>query len=240
MKKAFAATLLALVLSITCCFGNYGNVVSAQSSNSTIPEKMNPGTVIEYDSTNNMKIVVNGFQFNSNNKEKLIHKKSSVSLPSNAIVTNFENEPVYLPSPVPGMRVSYDGNGNPAIIKGDPNLSKNINNNYIKNNVVASSNNSISSTSGSIIGDFSYFTDPTGDYGHVLQNYDCATKIGFDNPPSGTTIYAYALDDEISTILYKWDSGTLPKAILDVRPYVFTQVFGHPLSDGLIYGYYFY
>jgi hypothetical protein len=39
-----------------------------------------------------------------------------------------------------------------------------------------------------------------GSDGKVLGLYDCATKIGFDEPPKGTKIYATNLDNETRTL----------------------------------------
>lgn len=64
--------------------------------------------------------------------------------------------------------------------------------------------------------------------GHVLGEYDCATKIGFDNPPDGTKILATNLDNQKSVYVYKWDTGTMggPSSvvILDVMQTVFKQL----------------
>ncbi|MEF2968307.1 hypothetical protein V3851_20955 [Paenibacillus sp. M1] len=89
----------------------------------------------------------------------------------------------------------------------------------------------------------------TVDYGngnyHILGNYDCATKIGFDNPPNGTQILVKNLDNGKVAALEKWDTGSLggssSSVILDIMPYVFEQVLGANLINGYIYnGYYSY
>lgn len=230
--------VLAAIMSVSLCFAVSGVAFAASpQSKETIPKKMTPGTVITYDQNNNMKIVTKGYDFGNQEQPVLEknEKKYSAQLPSGTIVTHFENEPVYLPTPTPGMTVSYDGSGNPSIIKGDPNFKANIS--YIQSHLSISSSNTDTITPDvGFEGNLTWFTDATGDNGHKLQNYDCATKIGLDNPPSGTTIYTQDLDDELSTILYKWDTGSLPTAILDIRPYVWQNVFGRSLSDGYIWG----
>jgi hypothetical protein len=222
--KVIALSLSIGTLLVNVCFADI-----PQEDNNKIPAKMNPGTVILYDSNNRMKIIDAGNTVDIHDARETT-KVDKEKLPQNTVVTDYNNEPINLPIHTAGMTVSYDGIGNPAIIKGgtDENSTSTL-----------PDNSATLSGTKAEFGNISYFNDVSGDNGHILTNFDCATKIGLDNPPSGTTIYAFDSDHEISVTLYKWDTGTLPKAILDVRPYVFTKVFGWPLSQGLIDGYYY-
>lgn len=79
-----------------------------------------------------------------------------------------------------------------------------------------------------------------GYHGKVLGNWDCATKIGGDNPPKGTKITAKSNAKPLKQItVYKWDVGTLPLAVLDVSPTAF-QALGYSTSTGLVAGQYSY
>jgi hypothetical protein len=76
--------------------------------------------------------------------------------------------------------------------------------------------------------------------GHTLGDYDCATKIGFDNPISGTQILAVNLDNQKTQYVYKWDTGSMggssSSIILDVMPTVFKLLSNDgTLSSGYIY-----
>jgi hypothetical protein len=79
-----------------------------------------------------------------------------------------------------------------------------------------------------------------GSDGKVLEDYDCATKIGFDEPPAGTLIWAHNNDNGKIAAVQKWDTGTFsPGVILDVMPTVFTNALGGSIDAGFINnGYY--
>lgn len=78
-----------------------------------------------------------------------------------------------------------------------------------------------------------------GSDGKILGDWDCATKIGGDNPLPGTVLKAHVYSQQQGITCYKWDTGTLPNAVLDVMPKAF-QALGRPLSDGLASGFYYY
>lgn len=48
-----------------------------------------------------------------------------------------------------------------------------------------------------------------GSDGKVLTKFDCATKIGFDNPPAGTLIWVKNKDNNLTAGLQKWDTGKM-------------------------------
>ncbi|MEY9092244.1 hypothetical protein [Paenibacillus sp. RC84] len=77
----------------------------------------------------------------------------------------------------------------------------------------------------------------TGRY-PFLTKFDCATKIGFDNPPAGTLIWVKNKDNNLTAGLQKWDTGKMggPSSgvILDVMPEVFTQALGGKTIDGFL------
>ncbi|OBY12505.1 hypothetical protein CP373A1_00085 [Clostridium paraputrificum] len=83
-----------------------------------------------------------------------------------------------------------------------------------------------------------WFTDRIGQEDHVLQDWDCATKMTLDNPKCGTPI---RLRDESNynneALLSKWDVGALPNAVLDIRPNKFKQM-GYVLDLGHFKGRY--
>lgn len=138
------------------------------------------------------------------------------------------------------MRVAYDGTGNPSFISTENSSSTVIDKTSPKSDII--SPNAYTERSGL----FSYFTDTVGqDENHTFGNYDCATSLSVDNCALGTTIYSRDLSNGRTATLYKWDAGNLPYnsragkyVVLDLRPYVFSQVFGHDLDIGLIVGEY--
>lgn len=227
MKKA------AVVLTIVLCLLALAMpvVANAEIAKATIPDHMKPGSVIQYDANNNMIILQDGYTAPANNNSVTVpdlpagvEKAITEAIKEGKVVYGPTNEKISLPAPVPGMRVAYDGSGNPAIITGGsstlapksaPNLAGQV-----------------------IYGNFSWFTDDIGQQNHELQDFDCATKMGFDEPPCGTTVYTRDMTTWNPATLYKWDIGSLPNCVLDVRPYVFQYVYGEDLSIGHLYGRY--
>lgn len=197
-------------------------------NNQTIPPYMKPGSVIQYDSNNKMIIVKYGVKYKPKKKSTTFVKnniKKNYNLPpvNGKIIYKPTNDEFYLPSPCPGMRVAYDGMGRPSIIKGN------------KNTVQRVRRASKPNLQGEYVyGKFTWYEDKIGEADHKLGQTDCATKQGFDEPPVGTEIIATDRDTGLSARLYKWDVGKLPKAVLDIRPYAFADVFQRDLEDGEI------
>jgi len=208
-------------LSIIGLIGSVGYSVQALAITNlkeTIPLHMRPGSLIKYDKNDKIVIIEGGYDNTSNSKE-------------------LSDKNVYTPVPQIGMTVSYDGVGYPNIIKdinGNSLADINIQHNAITK---ASISPSIALGSYKATGKFSWFTDSKGQKDHTLQTYDCATKQYVDDCPCGTTIAATDDTNGSTLNLKKWDVGSLPKAILDVRQPVFLM-FGHPLSQGLFNGTY--
>lgn len=223
IKKSF------LVLTLCTIFiaSNQLYVNADTNSSKDIPKTMNPGTVIYYDENLNLNVLNSGMNIDISAKIDL----------------NMQ-----LPDPEPGMRVSYDGTGYPTkivneltgkyynfVVKND--ISNNETLNKDQNNSVGLYSDPNSPTYKYLFrGNFTWYTDEIGQQDHILQDFDCATKMKYDEPPCGTLIHAKYLTRE--AYLTKWDVGSLPNAILDVRPYVFENVFKVPLSTGIISGYY--
>ena len=55
-----------------------------------------------------------------------------------------------------------------------------------------------------------------GDHDNILTVNDCATKKQYDNPPSNTPVNIRNLQNNIASVCYKNDNGTLPNAIVDI------------------------
>lgn len=82
-------------------------------------------------------------------------------------------------------------------------------------------------------GQVTWYSDTYGDSGQVLQNNDCATKMNYDQPMDGTPINVVDNDNNaIQITLYKEDVGGLPNAVLDIRQYEMSHVFGVPTGNG--------
>lgn len=231
--KLIKSMLLALVLVTSINFGvaqsahaatnsstSATNSAISATSTTTIPAHANPGTKIEYDNNNNMKI---------------LSGKINVEAGSTSINTS-------LPKPQPGMTVAYDGTGEPAFIKinGKP---------YVGTGMSTDAANSAASESGYYekYGAISWYDDLKGQSNHTLTDYDCATDQYVDNCALGTYIYAEDLSTDIWGTFQKWDIGNLqqlsPKRIVDVWDVdVFGDVFQleDPEGQGLITNGYYY
>ncbi|WP_163195511.1 hypothetical protein [Clostridium thermarum] len=223
IKKSF----LIFILCTTFIASNQLYVNADTNSSKNIPKTMNPGAVIYYDENLNLNFLNSGMDIDISTKTDL----------------NMQ-----LPDPEPGMRVSYDGTGHPTKIVNE--LTGKYYNFVLKNDISTEGtlNKETNNTFGLYMdpsspnykylfrGNFTWYTDTIGQQNHILQDFDCATKINYDEPPCGTLVHAKYLTRD--AYLTKWDIGTLPDAILDVRPYVFENVFKVPLSTGIISGYY--
>lgn len=230
MKRKSAFIFLSVVLCLLAF--SMPIVASAANVKETIPAHMKPGTVIQYDKNNIMIIIQDGYAQAAKNNNAFaapsepaeVEKAIQEAIKEGKIVYGPTDEKISFPAPVPGMRVAYDGTGNPAIITGGPQTV---------------TPNSAPDLVGQVIyGNFSWFTDYMGQQNHVLKDFDCATKMGFDEPPCGTTVYTRDLTTWNPATLSKWDIGSLPNCVLDVRPYVFQYVYGEPLGNGHLYGRY--
>ena len=79
--------------------------------------------------------------------------------------------------------------------------------------------NVIKITSGNVTGkgDFSVFTDPTGDTNdNELTKGDCATNRRIDNPKSGKKITVTNKTNNTTSTFIKNDNGDLPNAVIDI------------------------
>ncbi len=192
--------------------------VNAFAKVDSIPKTMKPGTVIKYDEEKNMNIIDSGID-------------------SNKVVFN-DNIEMNLPEIEAGMTVSYDGTGVPTKITDKDN-------NIVEFDVIDNKKGSFRGydpdepgTNWRHTGYITWYTDRVGQRDHVLGNYDCATRIGHEEPACGTTITVRKNGARSNVYLYKWDIGTLPNAVLDIRPYAFTNLFHCNLDDGHFYGKY--
>lgn len=82
--------------------------------------------------------------------------------------------------------------------------------------------NTITRTSYSVTGEgwITYYNGVglTGSDGTTLTNNDCATKMNYDRPPKGTSIQVRNLNNNFTGVVYKYDIGGLPNAVLDIMP----------------------
>lgn len=213
MRKIFS---MSLVLMATIA-------ISANAQENTVlPQRMEPGSIIKIDDNKEISIISGGY--------------ISEKLDKNEFV---------LPEVEAGMRVSYDGLGNPTKAVNEK-TGQQYNIEYLgKEDIKKVANNSIGITpnaAGSTIwkyqGWVTWFTDYIGQQNHVLQDLDCATKQSLEDPPCGTNIKLVDLSNSRTGYLTKWDVGSLPNAVLDIRPYAFTNVFGYNQSIGHFQGKY--
>lgn len=195
---------------------------AASSSGEKIPAKMTPGTTIQYDDNNQMKVVKQGL--------------------GNTSAISKANSNDDLPISKPGMAVSYDGAGDPVFIT--------INGIPYDANDDKAQNSSTTPNSNTVVpydifdgqylpwngtwayGGISWYDDTYGQNDHVLQPYDCATDMHYDNCACGTQILLYDnpdVPDGSYVFLTKWDIGNLNKyqRVLDLRPTAFTYLFGN-------------
>lgn len=237
------------VLSSSAFAANVQDIINSSS----IPKNFTPNSVIEYTSANNWKVVDQGNTYSSTNIDET---DNNVSIPSSSssvlsledenklveqIHKEAENLPTYvieLPTPVDGMRITYDNWGNvdeiylkdnngsySTITKALPQGTRKEAGIYtygsvVSNNVGYTTNKItiVGSTTGHVLGegDFTVFTDTMGDHGNNLKRGDCATKGDTDNPRYGTQIQTRNMTNNIANIFTKNDNGSLPNAVLDI------------------------
>lgn len=180
-----------------------------------------------------------------------------------------ENLPEYffgLPETVeaePGMRAYYDGSGFLMKVIDADGKTVEMNNPLLReenngeNSPKASyynqigtfhwgtnNYNTLTRTSTTVLAEgwVTWFDDAIGDHGNTLTSTDCATNMNYDRPASNTQIHVRDTSTNIDTYLYKNDIGSLPNAILDIRPEVMRNVFhvATGANSGRFSGRYFY
>ncbi|KXZ17354.1 hypothetical protein AXI59_18170 [Bacillus nakamurai] len=101
---------------------------------------------------------------------------------------------------------------------------------------------SLSADAKTVTGNITWYNGvgKVGYHGKILEEWDCATKIGGDNPPQGTKIIAKSnAKPSYQITVYKWDAGTMPSAVLDVSPTAF-RALGFSTDTGVVAGQYTY
>ncbi len=80
-----------------------------------------------------------------------------------------------------------------------------------KTNTIKITKSSVTGT-----GDFTVFTDKTGDHDNTLKKGDCATKGSIDNPTSNTKIKVTNKLNGTTATFKKNDNGSLNNAVIDI------------------------
>ncbi|CAM4494726.1 MULTISPECIES: hypothetical protein [Paenibacillus] len=229
------------ILSATCLVGLcITSMVSAESQNDQVPDRMNAGTVIEYDANNQMVIVEEGTPVTESNssvkplKSNLTPDEQKALDEENQLVNEIKaeaaNYPVYKienPAPQPGLRVEYDGEGYikqfliqddgvfvPFKYKALPEGTRKPVGTY----TYGKHDNTIIISKSKVQGEgrITNFTDKKGEKERKLQHGDAATRGDIDNPEHGTKLNVRNLDNDKSGTVEKRDNGSLPDAVLDL------------------------
>lgn len=221
IKKMLAICLFA---GTTILFSN----TSFANAKEAIPQHMKPGSLIEIDDLSNVKIISGGYPTKTNLVDEMI-----------------------LPDSEPGMRISYDGMGLPNKII-NKNTNERYNAKYIGEENTVEIDQNIDETPEMYFepgrtewkssGWVTFFEDKIGQQDHELRDWDCATKMGVDDPPCGTSIRLRDTSKTTEALLAKWDIGSLPNAVLDIRPNMFVNTFGYNKDVGHFpgrYGHFF-
>ena len=196
-------------------------------------------------------------------EEKLVEE---IKLAAKQYPTYYFNEP-QIPEIEPGMVASYDGMGylNKIIdVNGDivPMTSTCTNvvhsENYTTNSAARASyynqlgtfvwgptdDNTLTRTEENVLatGWVTWFDDEIGNHDNILTEDDCATAMNYDRPPSNTAIHVRNLTNNIDAYVYKNDVGSLPNAVLDIRPEKMKNTFKVSVgtNSGRFNGRYFY
>ncbi|MCM3173609.1 MULTISPECIES: hypothetical protein [unclassified Paenibacillus] len=237
MKKVVTALLVTASLFV----GSVSSFAYSIDSSNTIPTKMNPGTIVEYDETNQMIVIDQGklvtlpsiyqsqiTQFSSAKVD--IEQLQSEEEFVEQIKEEAKDLPVYKienPLPQPGLRVLYDGEGYIkefiypqenvfalAAYKALPRGTRKAAGTY----TYGSNNNKITITSSTVLGEgrFTNFTDTTGENSNTLKKGDAATRGDIDNPKYEQVLDARNLDNNVFANVTKRDNGALPDATLDI------------------------
>ena len=105
-------------------------------------------------------------------------------------------------------------------------------------------NNTLTRTTEHVIatGWVTWFDDEIGNHDNILTEDDCATAMNYDRPPSNTEIHVRNLENNIDAYVYKNDVGSLPNAVLDIRPEKMEDTFNVSVgtNSGRFNGRYFY
>lgn len=208
--------------------------VSAAGAKASIPDRMAPDTVIRYDTSTHF-VIEHGSYCNAaeqNALNSLLNKKNAFIKNNQSAIDNGSIKLVKNPDPVPGMIVTYDGEGYIKNITPDSTdiitTKGTLHPMYgyapigvyywgAHNNVMDIMNTMVSAS-----GRFTNYTDTYGEQDNVLVKGDVATKGKFDNPPYNTLIYCDNFDDDTegyNITMYKRDNGSLPDACLDIWKY---------------------
>ncbi|PPA85107.1 hypothetical protein C4A75_10110 [Brevibacillus laterosporus] len=224
-------------------------------ANPSIPETMEPGTIVTYDE--NSEMIVHKYQFNNTNakrsalikenkqNQELLEEETAifekVKKDAESLPVFYLDEPV-LPKPEPGMTIYYDGMGLPTKIVD------------AKGNLVDTESKAAASWTPPKNGVYIYGKDDnkltiTGSYvqgegwvswydgmgekgadGKVLKEKHCATKMKYDRPAYNTKIKVRNLKNDIVDYVYKADVGGLPNAVLDIMPDKMEDDFDSPVD----------
>lgn len=255
-----AGIALTLTLSLFTSINSYATEATSptQLAKSAIPATMAPETEIEYDSNNNMVITKKGIDSSGSysvessstaenkinissrinySKEELKMMKEVIKLQKNNLKRVTEKNK--LPESTPGLKVIYDGMGQPnkfylngmpylpsedgTTLKASATWTPPVNGTYNYGNCWIQ----IATTFNMGQGYLTYFTGTPGCHGDDLNKLDktvdlCATKMQYDRPPRAKEIRVRKLDsnwNDTNTVVYvkKYDIGSLPNAVIDVR-----------------------
>ena len=195
-------------------------------------------------------------------EEKLV---TEVEIEAKQYPTYYFDEP-QIPEIEPGMIASYDGMGNlNKIIDRNGNIVPMTNTcidvicpqNYTSRSVARATyysqlgtfvwgadNNTLTRTEDNVLanGWVTWFDDKIGNHNNILTVDDCATAMSYDRPPSNTAIHVRNLENNIDAYVYKNDVGSLPNAVLDIRPEKMQNTFNVSVgtNSGRFKGRYFY
>ncbi|QDX90951.1 hypothetical protein EEL30_00265 (plasmid) [Brevibacillus laterosporus] len=225
-------------------------------ANPSIPETMEPGTIVTYDKNNEM--IVHKYQFNDsvkrtslvkenkqNQNQKLLEEETAifekVKKDAESLPVFYLDEPV-LPKPEPGMTIYYDGMGLPTkIIDAKGNLVDTESKAAAswtppKNGVYiyGKDDNKLTITDKYVQGEgwVSWYDGmgEKGSDGKKLKKDNCATKMKYDRPTFNKEIKVRNLKNDIVDYVYKADVGGLPNAVLDIMPEKMEDDFDSPVD----------
>ncbi|MEK5645923.1 hypothetical protein BK138_34070 [Paenibacillus rhizosphaerae] len=211
--------------------------------NSSIPDRMLAGTVIQYDENNNPVYLEEGSPLPTEKPKNTVSRR--ILTPEEQAALDKENKmaeeileeakslPVFHidnPKPQPGMKVIYDGEGylkdiiypedqtTVGVQSALPQGTRKAPGTYTygaHNNSIVITGTSTGKVQGT--GRGTNFTDTYGDHGnYVLKKGDCATKGEIDNPRYDTLISVRNLDNDYVYSFQKEDNGSLPDAVVDI------------------------
>lgn len=237
MKKVVSALLVTASLFV----GSVASFAYSEESVSIIPTRMQAGTILEYDESNQMVILEKGEPVNlpsiyqDQTTKSITQKVDLEQLKSEEefiekIKEEAKNLPVYKienPLPQPGLKVIYDGEGyikefvfpqgndfTLAAYKALPRGTRKAAGTY----TYGDNNNKITITTSTVLGEgrFTNFTDTTGENSNTLKKGDAATRGDIDNPKYEQVLDARNLDNNVFANVTKRDNGALPDATLDI------------------------